>query len=129
MKQPLKVSLPGVSTIESDKFRLIQILAKGFIPILIDPEGLSIKELHPNVIVDARMRKHKAELIGSAGMVIVGLGPGFEEVLTVVPLSKQAGVIRLGELIQGVPEPDTNLPEAVGIFREERVDAHLQMDW
>ncbi len=62
----------------TDKFRLIQILAKGFIPVLIDPNASAINELHPNVIVDARMRKQRADLLGSAGMVIIGLGPGFE---------------------------------------------------
>ena len=106
----------------TDKFRIIQILAKGFIPLLIDPEATSIGELHPNVIVDARMRKQRAELLGSAGMVIVGLGPGFEAGVNCTAVIETARGHRLGRVYwQGVPEPDTSLPDPVGLYREQRV--------
>jgi xanthine dehydrogenase accessory factor len=105
-----------------DKFRLIQVLAKGFIPLLIDPEGTAIDGLHPNVIVDARMRKQRAELLGSAGMVIIGLGPGFEAGVNCTAVIETVRGHRLGRAYtQGVPEPDTSLPDAVGPHREARV--------
>src|SRR3972149_5766695 len=106
----------------TDKFHIIQILAKGFIPLLIDPELSAINELHPNVIVDARMRKQRAELLGSAGMVIIGLGPGFEAGVNCTAVIETVRGHRLGRVYtQGVPEPDTSLPDPVGPHREARV--------
>ena len=106
----------------TDKFRIIQVLAKGFIPLLIDPDASAINELHPNVIVDARMRKHRAELLGSAGMVIVGLGPGFEAGVNCTAVIETVRGHKLGRVYtQGFPEPDTRMPDPVGTYREERV--------
>jgi xanthine dehydrogenase accessory factor len=109
-------------TDSSDKFRIIQILAKGFIPLLIDPEGSAINQLHPNVIVDGRMRKERAELLGSSGMVIIGLGPGFEAGVNCTAVIETIRGHKLGRVYtQGFPEPDTRLPDPVGIYRGERV--------
>jgi xanthine dehydrogenase accessory factor len=106
----------------TDKFRIIQVLAKGFIPLLIDPDATAINELHPNVIVDARMRKERAEVLGSAGMIIIGLGPGFEAPINCTAVIETARGHRLGRVYwQGAPEPDTQLPDAVGAYREQRV--------
>jgi xanthine dehydrogenase accessory factor len=106
----------------TDKFRIIQILAKGQIPVLIDPQGESIQELHPNVVVDARMYKQRAELVGSSGMVIVGLGPGFEAGVNCTAVVETSRGHTLGRVYwQGVPEPDTSLPDPVGPYQTERV--------
>lgn len=106
----------------TDKFRIIQILAKGFIPLLIDPQGVSINELHPNVIVDARMRKQRAELLGSAGMVIIGLGPGFEASVNCTAAIETKRGHTLGRVYwQGLTEPDTRLPGPVSTYSEQRV--------
>lgn len=120
------VTVEGVTarrvTDPTDKFRIIQILAKGFIPLLIDPEATAINELHPNIIVDARMRKIRAELLGSAGMVIVGLGPGFEAGVNCTAVIETARGHRLGRVYwQGLAEPDTSLPDPVGSYRDQRV--------
>lgn len=121
-----EITIEGVTarrvTDPTDKFRIIQILGKGFIPLLIDPEGSSINELHPNVIVDARMRKQRAELLGSAGMLIIGLGPGFEAGVNCTAVIETVRGHRLGRVyLQGVSEPDTSLPDPVGPYRAERV--------
>ena len=106
----------------ADKFRLIQILAKGYIPLLIDPEVTAINELHPNVIVDARMRKQRAELLGSAGMVIVGLGPGFEAGVNCTAAIETVRGHRLGRVYwEGLPEADTGVPDPVGTYGAARV--------
>jgi xanthine dehydrogenase accessory factor len=106
----------------TDNFRIIQVLAKGFIPVLIDPEALSIHSMHPGVIVDARMRKQRAELLGSAGMVIIGLGPGFEAGVNCTAVIETIRGHKLGRVYaQGSAESDTRLPDPVGSYREERV--------
>jgi xanthine dehydrogenase accessory factor len=89
---------------------------------LIDPECLSIKHLHPHVVVDARMTKQRAPLIESAVKLIIGLGPGFvagENCHVVVETNRGH---MLGRVIwKGAPEPDTGEPDAVASHRNDRV--------
>jgi len=44
-----------------DPLRILQLLSKGRVPVIIDPEGKSIQTVHPTVIVDARMLKATPE--------------------------------------------------------------------
>jgi xanthine dehydrogenase accessory factor len=119
-------SVEGVTarrvTDPSDTLRVLQVLSKGHIPVLIDPEGLSIKHLHPHVVVDARMTKQRAPLIESAVKLIIGLGPGFvagENCHVVVETNRGH---MLGRVIwKGAPEPDTGEPDAVASHRNDRV--------
>ncbi len=61
----------------SDTLRILQIFAKGQVPVLVDPRADSVNSLHPTVVVDARMMKRRAELIPTPVNLIIGLGPGF----------------------------------------------------
>jgi xanthine dehydrogenase accessory factor len=106
----------------TDTLSVLQVLAKGKIPVLVDPQGEAIQALHPHVVVDGRMTKRRAELIPIAIKLIIGLGPGFiagENCHAVVETNRGH---MLGRVIwQGAPEPNTGLPEAVGDRRFERV--------
>ncbi|MBN2146728.1 MAG: hypothetical protein JW726_05035, partial [Anaerolineales bacterium] len=60
-----------------DSLRVLQILAKGQIPVLVDAEAKSAQALHPMVIVDARMTKRPPEPLRHSARLYIGLGPGF----------------------------------------------------
>ena len=60
-----------------DPLRLLQLLSKGRIPVMADPEGKSIQSVHPTVIVDARMLKCAPEALRHNAKLYIGLGPGF----------------------------------------------------
>ena len=60
-----------------DPLRILQLLSKGRIPVIIDPEGKSIQAVHPTVIVDARMLKIAPEPLHHTAKLYIGLGPGF----------------------------------------------------
>ncbi len=60
-----------------DPLRILQLLAKGRIPVIIDPEAKSIQAVHPSVIVDARILKTAPEALRHTAKLYVGLGPGF----------------------------------------------------
>jgi len=106
----------------TDTLRVLQILSKGHIAVLVDPEGISIQQLHPHVVVDARMIKQRVPLIPTLVKLIIGLGPGFvasENCHAVVETNRGH---MLGRVIwQGPPEPDTGLPDTVSNHRAERV--------
>lgn len=106
----------------TDTLSVLQVLAKGKIPVLVDPGGEAVQALHPHVVVDGRMTKRHAELIPIPIKLIIGLGPGFiagENCHAVVETNRGH---MLGRVIwQGEPEPDTGLPEDVRGHRSDRV--------
>ena len=106
----------------TDKLRILSVLGKGYIPVLIDPEASAIGELHPGVIVDARMRKIRAELLGSPGTLVIGLGPGFEAGVNCAAAIETQRGHTLGRVYwQGTPAPDSGLPDPVEDHQSERV--------
>lgn len=106
----------------TDKLRILTLLGKGILPVVIDPQALAIGELHPSVIVDARMKKQRAGLLGSPGMLIIGLGPGFEAGVNCSAVIETNRGHTLGRVYwQGAPEPDNGVPDAVLEQRQERV--------
>jgi len=121
-----EISIEGINARRvkdpTDKLSILTMLGKGDIPVLIDPDGLAIDELHPAIVVDARMRKQRAELIGSSGMLIIGLGPGFDAGINCSAVIETQRGPTLGRVYwQGEPLPDNGLPDPVGQYRAERV--------
>jgi xanthine dehydrogenase accessory factor len=106
----------------SDTLRILQVFAKGQIPVLVDPQADSIKSLHPTVVVDARMMKRHAELIPTPVSLIIGLGPGFmvgENCHAVVETLRGH---HLGRVYwEGGAAPDTGQPDPVRGQAGERV--------
>lgn len=83
----------------------------NYIPVIIDQEGMLIKELKPDIIIDARMQKKKMDTKKSDAMLVIGIGPGFRaggEVHLVIETQRGHAlgrVYREGEAI-----PDTGIP-------------------
>lgn len=106
----------------TDKLTILTTLAKGYIPVLVDPDAKAIEALYPAVLVDARMRKTRAELLGSPGMLVIGLGPGFEAGSNCSAAIETQRGPKLGRVyLQGSPSPDSGLPDPVGPYCAERV--------
>ena len=106
----------------TETYHINQALARGEIPVIVDPQLKSVCELQPGVIVDARMKKRHAELPPDPIGLLIGLGPGF------IPGENCHAVIEtnrghmLGRVIwQGSAEADTGVPENVGEHRTKRV--------
>jgi xanthine dehydrogenase accessory factor len=107
-------------------------IARGCIPVLIDPEAESVSELRPIALVDARMRKQPNELGCRAAAFVVGLGPGFvagDDCHAVIETKRGH---RLGRVIwEGPAEADTGSPGEVGGQSARRVlrapaDGHVE---
>jgi xanthine dehydrogenase accessory factor len=104
-----------------DPLRILQILSKGRIPVIIDPEGKSIQSIHPSVIVDARMLKKPPESLRHTAKLYIGLGPGFVGGTNChAAIETQRGPW-LGRVIWDGPTlPDSGIPEAVENKQSER---------
>ncbi len=106
---------------------------RGAIPILVRRDPLeAVEELVPQVLVDARMRKHatvQPHLRGLAGLT-VGLGPGFvagEQVDVAIETSwEELGRVRR----EGANRPLVGEPRAIaGVQRERYVYAPMSGVW
>lgn len=106
----------------SDTLRVLQIFAKGHIPVLVDPEGIAGVALHPMVIVDARMTKLPPEPLRHMAKLYIGMGPGFVAGQNCHAVIETKRGHTLGRVIwQGAAESDTGVPEQVSDRNLDRV--------
>ena len=94
----------------------------GNIPVLVDPDLACLKEVRPDVVVDARMRKKPPAEGKELATLVIGLGPGFiagENCHAVIETNRGHN---LGRVIwAGPPQEDTGIPGMVQGFASERV--------
>jgi len=99
-----------------------EVVRAGNIPVLVDPDLASLKEVRPDVVVDARMRKKPPSEGKELATLVVGLGPGFiagENCHAVIETNRGHN---LGRVIWvGPPQEDTGIPGEVHGFASERV--------
>ena len=94
----------------------------GNIPVLVDPDLACLKEVRPDVVVDARMRKKPPAEGKELATLVIGLGPGFiagDNCHAVIETNRGHN---LGRVIWvGPPQEDTGVPGLVQGFASERV--------
>jgi len=98
------------------------ILNEGDIPVIIDPDCKILKEIDPDVLVDAKLAKKNTCMHKNLAPLTIALGPGFkagEEVDLVIETKRGHNLGRI--IFEGYAEPDTGIPESVEGYREERV--------
>jgi xanthine dehydrogenase accessory factor len=121
-----EITIEGITgrrvTDPGDSLKVLQLLSKGRIPVLIDPEAKSAQLLHPMVIVDARMTKQAPEPLRHSARLYIGLGPGFIAGVSCHAVIETNRGHRLGRVIwEGVAQEDTASPAMVNGHRRERV--------
>ena len=98
------------------------VLASGAVAVLVDPTGVSLAALQPDVLVDARMAKRNLGTRLSDATLVIGLGPGFtagQDCHAVVETNRGHN---LGRVVwQGQAEPNTGVPGRIGGADAERV--------
>ena len=106
-----------------------------WVPVLVDPDGVSIAHILPDVIVDARMAKRNLGTRKGQAKLTVALGPGFEAGKDVDLVIETKRGHDLGRVISNGPaDADTGVPGDVagvgakrllrspgaGVFRPEK---------
>ena len=96
--------------------------AEGEVPLLIDPEGESIRLLAPEVVVDAILAKRNLGTTRDMAELVIALGPGFtagEDVDVVIETMRGHD---LGRVIRkGSALPNTNTPGVIAGHGADRV--------
>lgn len=94
----------------------------GGIPVLVDPEGATLSEFNPTVVIDARMAKCNLDTHITDAPLVIGLGPGFTAGVDCHAVIETNRGHFLGRVIwEGQAEPDTHMPGQVSEYRSQRV--------
>jgi len=105
-----------------DSKKALKTLKEGKIPVLVDPEGEAIKELKPDVLVDARMAKKNLGTKITDAPIVIGLGPGFTAGKDVHATIETKPGPNLGRVIyRGQAGKHTGMPVAIMGYSVERV--------
>jgi len=97
-------------------------LARGQVPLLVDPAGESIRRLRPAAVVDAILAKRNLGTSMDMAPLTVALGPGFEAGRDVHYVIETMRGHDLGRIIaSGCAAPNTGVPGIIGGYGIERV--------
>ena len=97
-------------------------LARGSVPLLVDPAGESIRRLRPAAVVDAILAKRNLGTSMDMAPLTVALGPGFEAGRDVHYVIETMRGHDLGRIIaSGSAIPNTGIPGNIGGYGTERV--------
>ena len=112
----------------ADRASVDHVLEAGRVPLLVDPEGNSIAQLKPDIVVDAIIAKKNLGTAKEMAPLVIGVGPGFtagEDVDQVVESMRGHNLARI--FTTGSALPNTGIPGNIGGFTKERV-LHAEAD-
>ena len=96
--------------------------AENAVPVLVDPEGRSISQARPEIVVDAILAKKNLGTNCDMAPLVIALGPGFTAGVDVDAIVETKRGHRLGRIIrEGTAIPNTGVPGVIGGYGKERV--------
>lgn len=99
-----------------------RMLSEGLVPVLVDPEGVCLRELRPGVLVEATLAKRNTGISINTAPIVVALGPGFEagkDAHAVIETNRGHNLGRV--YLSGYAEPNTGTPGTIGGYGRERL--------
>ncbi len=116
-------TVEGVTAVRiADAGEAEDILKQGQVPLLVDPAGESIRQLKPEVLVDAILAKKNLGTAMDMAELTIALGPGFEAGKDVHYVIETMRGHDLGRIIlHGCAAPNTGVPGIIGGYGAERV--------
>ena len=95
---------------------------KKQITVMVDPGWTIIKQIRPQVVIDAILAKKNLGTNRTESPLVIGLGPGFtapEDVHLVIETNRGHNLGRI--ITRGEAEKDTGIPGIINGYTEERV--------
>lgn len=116
-------TVEGVKAVRADDFAQTQmILEQGNIPVLIDPECAILREIQPQVLIDAILAKRNLGTSMDMADTVIALGPGFtagRDAHLVIETKRGHDLGRV--LTEGTAAPNTGVPGIIAGYGKERV--------
>ena len=118
-----EIEIEGIKGVKVNNINEIyKEISKGNIPIIIDEKANIIKELNPNVVVDAIIAKKNLGTSISDAPIVIGVGPGFEAKIDCHLVVETKRGHYLGKVIEkGSAIPNTGVPGNIGGYTKERI--------
>ena len=99
-----------------------QVLERGEIPVLCDPQAAVLRELPFDALVDAILAKKNLGTAITDAPIVLALGPGFTAGVDCHGVVETKRGHDLGRLIlEGAAAPNTGVPGDIGGYTEERI--------
>ena len=92
------------------------------VPIVVDPDGTVLKQMHPTVLVEATLSKYNSGVTMQDAPIVIALGPGYEagkDVHAVIETNRGHNLGRV--YLDGSAEPNTGVPGTIGGYAGERL--------
>ena len=97
-------------------------LASGLVPIVVDPDGTLLRQMHPSVLIEATLSKYNSGVTMDDAPIVIALGPGYEagkDVHAVIETNRGHNLGRV--YLRGCAESNTGVPGAIGGYTIERL--------
>ena len=117
-----RVEVEGLEGVLAQEEDIPGLLARGVVPVLVDPEARMRRRLKPELLVDAIIAKRNLGTRITDAPIVVGLGPGFvagRDAHAVVETMRGPTLGRV--LTEGSALPDTGIPAERHGFGKERI--------
>ncbi len=118
-----ETTVEGLRAVRIDTLEQAQaVWAANAVPVLVDPAGESIRQVKPEIVIDAILAKKNLGTTRDMAPLTIALGPGFtaRQDVDVVVETKRGH--RLGRIIrEGTAIPNTGIPGVIGGYGKERV--------
>lgn len=112
----------GVVAVRTELIHVLQIINRGQIPVVIDPQGLSVNMYKPLAVVDAILAKKNMGTQLTDAPIVIGVGPGFTAGQDVHAVVESMRGHYLGRVItEGQAFPNTGVPGDIGGYTKERI--------
>ncbi len=118
-----KTTVEGITAVRAASAgEALEVLKRGEIPVLVDPECACCSELQPNALVDAILAKKNLGTRITDAPVVIGVGPGFTAGVDCHAVVEAMRGHYLGRVItDGPAAANTNIPGLIGGFSGERI--------
>jgi xanthine dehydrogenase accessory factor len=116
-------TVEGVDAVKVESSKKVDAAwSEGAIAVLVDPSWNTLRDLTPNVCVDAIMAKRNLGTTLAEAPLVIGLGPGFiagQNVHMVIETNRGHNLGRI--ITSGSAEANTGVPGPIEGYTEERV--------
>src|SRR5260370_1455962 len=118
-----QMAVEGLTAVRASSAEEIQeALARGFVPIVVDPDGTMLSQMQPRVLVEATLSKYNSGITPDDAPIVIALGPGYEAGKAVHAVIHTNRGHNLGRVyLQGSAEPNTGVPGTIGGYTGDRL--------
>ncbi len=118
-----ETTVEGLRAVHIDTLEQAQaVWAANAVPVLVDPAGESIRQVKPDIVIDAILAKKNLGTTRDMAPLTIALGPGFTAGQDVDVVVETKRGHRLGRIIrEGTAIPNTGIPGVIGGYGKERV--------